>query len=78
MKLSELEINKMAVIENINCDSELRRRFYSFGIIKGATIFIENISFAKNTMEINVEDTSIGLRVEEANFIEVTLKNTKE
>ena len=52
---------------------DLKQRFYSFGIIKGATDSVEAISLAKNTMEINVEDTSIGIRVEEAKTIEVEI-----
>jgi len=71
MKLSELELNQQAIIKKIECDNELKQRFYSFGIIKGATIEVEAMSLAKNTIEINTEDTSIGIRVEEANTIEV-------
>jgi len=71
MKLSDLQINKNAIIKRIECTNELKQRFYSFGIIKGATVFVEAISLAKNTMEINVEDTSIGIRFEEAKTIEV-------
>lgn len=74
MKLSDLNINQEAVVERIDCNDELKQRFYSFGIFKGSTVFVENISFARNTIEINVEDTSIALRVEEANSIEVTPK----
>ena len=74
MKLSDLNINQKAVVEKINCNDELKQRFYSFGIFKGTQVFVENISFARNTIEINVEDTSIALRVEEANSIEVTPK----
>jgi len=74
MKLSDLNINQKAVVDRIDCNDELKQRFYSFGIFKGATVFVENISFARNTIEINVEDTSIALRVEEANSIEVTPK----
>lgn len=74
MKLSDLNINQKAVVEKIDCNDELKQRFYSFGIFKGTIVFVENISFARNTIEINVEDTSIALRVEEANTIEVTPK----
>ncbi len=74
MKLSDLNINQEAVVDRIDCNDELKQRFYSFGIFKGSTVFVENISFARNTIEINVEDTSIALRVEEANSIEVTPK----
>lgn len=73
MKLSELKIGKEAIIKNIKCSDDLKQRFYSFGIIKGATIEVETFSLARNTIEINVEDTSIGIRVEEADTIEVEL-----
>lgn len=71
MKLSDLPKNRNAIITKIECSGDLKQRFYSFGIIKGSTVFVEAISLAKNTMEINIEDTSIGIRVEEANTIEV-------
>jgi len=71
MKLSDLKINQSSVITKISCNDELKKRFYSFGITKGATILVEAISLARNTIEVNVEDTSIGIRVEEADTIEV-------
>lgn len=73
MNLSDLKINQNAKVKKIDCNNELKQRFYSFGIIKGADIFIQNISLARNTIEIVVEDTSIALRVEEAKSIEVEL-----
>ena len=73
MLLSDLKKNQKAIIKKIDANSELRQRFYSFGIVKGSTLEVENISLAKNTLEINIEDTSIGLRVEEASKIEVEL-----
>jgi ferrous iron transport protein A len=71
MNLSELKINQKAKVFKIECENELKQRFYSFGIVKGANIYVENISLAKNTIEINVEDTSIALRMEEAKTIAV-------
>jgi ferrous iron transport protein A len=71
MKLSDLKVEQKAIIKKISCSDELKQRFYSFGIIKGATVEIEAISLKKNTIEILVEDTSIGIRVEEAKTIEV-------
>ncbi|RLA83143.1 MAG: ferrous iron transport protein A [Epsilonproteobacteria bacterium] len=73
MKLSEIPLNKNAKIIKVECSDDLKQRFYSFGIIKGATVCVETVSLAKNTMEINVEDTSIGIRVEEAKTIEVEM-----
>jgi len=71
MNLSDLQKNETAIIKKIDCSSELKQRFYSFGIIKGATAKIETISLAKNTIEIIVEDTSIAIRIDEAKTIEV-------
>lgn len=71
MNLSQLEKNQKAIIKKVNTLGDLKQRFYSFGILKGATIEVENISLTKNTIEINIEDTSIALRVEEASTIEV-------
>jgi len=71
MKLSDLDKNTTAVIRKIECNDELKKRFYSFGIIKGAEVFVENSSLTKNTIEINIENTSIALRFDEANTIEV-------
>ena len=71
MKLSDLKLNQSAIIVNVTCANELKKRFYSFGIIKGATVTVEAISLTKNTIEINVEDTSIGIRINEAKTIEI-------
>jgi len=71
MYLSDLKINQEATIINISSNEELKQRFYSFGINKGSIVKVEAISPTKNTLEINVEDTFIALRVEEAKTIEV-------
>ncbi len=75
MKLSDLQQNQIARITHLSCDLELKQRFYSFGINKNSQLIVENISFSKNTIEINVEDTFIALRMEEAKCIEVELIN---
>ena len=73
MKLSQLPKDTEAVIVSIDANEDLKQRFYSFGIVKGAHIFVERVSLAKNTIEVNVEDTDIGLRVVEADTIMVEL-----
>jgi ferrous iron transport protein A len=73
LKLNELNKNDNAIIKNIEADNELRNRFYSFGIIKNAQILVENVSLTKNVIEIDIEDTSIGLRLDEAKCIEVEI-----
>ncbi|MBI3874086.1 MAG: ferrous iron transport protein A [Arcobacter sp.] len=73
MKLSDLKTNQTAIIKNIACELDLKKRFYSFGIVRNSIITIENLSFAKNTIGINVDGTLIALRLEEASNIEVEL-----
>ena len=73
-KLSQLETKQTAIITKIVCNNELKQRFYSFGIIKGANVVIEEVSLAKNTIALVVDDTSVALRLEEARTIEVELK----
>jgi len=73
MKLSDLKINQKAIIVKLNAKDELKHRFYSFGIIKGAMITVQKISLAKNTMALVVDDTNIALRIDEAKDIEVKL-----
>ena len=75
-KLSQLEVNQTAVITKIICNDELKQRFYSFGIIRGANITIKEVSLSKNTIALVVDDTSVALRLEEAKNIEVKLIET--
>lgn len=72
MSLNELTVGDKALIEKIECDKNLRNRFYSFGIVKGANLSVEAITLAKSTMEICVNKTKIALRMSEAERIGVS------
>jgi Fe2+ transport system protein FeoA len=71
MKLSELHIGDYAVIMKIETDEELKGRLFSFGLARGSEFSIEACSFRKQTIEIMIDDTLIGLRSEEASKIRV-------
>lgn len=71
MKLSELHKGDHAVILKIETEASLKDRLTSFGIARGTELSIEECSIGKQTMEILVDDTLIGLRAEEASNIEV-------
>ena len=71
MYLSDLPLHQKGKIINFECSAELKQRFYSFGIMKNVIVFVENISFSKNTIEIDVDETLIGLRLDEARTIEI-------
>ena len=73
MKLSELHKGERAIITNIGNDEALKGRLFSFGIAKGTSISIEACSLGRQTLEIMADDTLIGLRMSEAQKIEVKM-----
>jgi len=74
VKLSELNKGDHAIITNIGNDEALKGRLFSFGITKGAAISIEACSLGRQTVEILADDTLIGLRMSEAQKIEVEMQ----
>jgi len=73
MKLSDLHKNDKALIVNIGTDEALKSRLFSFGIARGTQISIEACSLGRQTVEIMADDTLIGLRMTEAEKIEVEM-----
>ncbi|AXX95804.1 MULTISPECIES: FeoA family protein [Arcobacter] len=71
MTLDELKLHESGQIVAINCDSILRNRLYSFGIVKGAIVTIEGLTLTKSTIEIKINQSKIALRLSEASKIEV-------
>ena len=71
MTLDQLKIKQKATISSINCDEVLKNRLYSFGIVKGATITVEETTLTKSTIEIKINQSKIALRLQEASKIEV-------
>jgi len=69
MTLDKLAKNQEAIITKLNCNDELKQRFYSFGLIEGATIHIEHCAIGKKTIEVVVDNTAIAIRNEEAQQI---------
>ena len=71
MKLSQLHKGDRALIKKVDTDEVLKRRLASFGVVRGSELTIEACSMGKQTIEILVDDTLIGLRRDEAEKIEV-------
>lgn len=66
MTLDSLKKGMSAIIVNVEAERELKNRFNSFGVVKGATVFVEQKTFAKQTIEIRINHTRIALRASEA------------
>ena len=71
MLLSELEKGECARIISVCANDALKQRLHSFGINKGGSITVEEITLAKNTIEISIQRTRVALRISEASEIEV-------
>ena len=71
MNLSELQKGECGKITKITSDSVLKSRFNSFGITKGAIVYVIEQTLSKNTIEIKLHSTKIALRINEAKTIEV-------
>lgn len=71
MNLSELHKGECGIITKVSAEQVLKSRLNSFGITKGARIYIIEQTMSKNTIEIRLHSTKIALRINEAKTIEV-------
>ena len=71
MSLNDLELEQIAKIKNINCNNILKNRLYSLWITKGALIKVEKKTLTNSTLKININDSKIAIRANEAAQIEV-------
>jgi len=69
MTLDELGINKCAVILNLNCKGDLRRRLLDLGLVNGTTIKASFKNPIGNPVAYEVRGTTIALRKEDSKLI---------
>ncbi len=74
MVLSELHKGDKAEILKLDAEKALRDRFASFGVMPGEEVTVKECSLAKQTIEIEVGFTTVALRKEEADKIEVKIQ----
>ena len=71
MTLDKLNIGESAIIKAVNCENALKNRFYSFGMVKGSKVHVEEVTLTKSTMEIRINTTKVAIRLSEAKKIEI-------
>ncbi len=71
MTLDKLSKGESAIITAFHANRELKNRFNSFGLVKGARISVEERSLGKKTIRVRINKTRIALRSAEAEKIEV-------
>lgn len=60
-----------------NCKSEVRQRLLDLGFVRGAEIYIHNISPLKDPIAYSIHDTIISLRNEDANKVLIEIIDKK-
>lgn len=72
MNLSELPLNMIGIIDNLNCNGNIRRRLLDLGLIKGTKIVPVFRSPSGDPVAYEIRKTLIALRKEDSELI--TLK----
>lgn len=77
--LSNLKLGEGAVICGIlvNCDNIIRQRLLDLGFVKGAKVFVQNISPLGDPVAYCIHETLIALRREDAQFVQI-IKDKKQ
>lgn len=73
MKLSELCLNQIGIVEDINCDENIKRRLLDIGLVKGTNIVPVLQSPSKDPRAFEIRGTIIAIRREDTEKIEVKL-----
>ncbi|QCT94078.1 ferrous iron transport protein A [Caminibacter mediatlanticus TB-2] len=73
MRLNELKIGDIGVIQKIYAKEPLKSKLLSMGFARGEKVKVLKHTLAKNTFDIEVCNTNIALREEEAKEIEVVI-----
>jgi len=71
MNLTDIRKGQSAKIIKINADKALKDRLTSFGVMRGEELTVKGCSIAKQTMEIEIGNTLLALRANEASKIEI-------
>jgi Fe2+ transport system protein FeoA len=73
MTLDKLDIDKSAIIINLNCKGDLKRRLLDLGLVNGTTITTVFKSPIGNPIAYEVRGTTIALRKEDSRMINCCL-----
>lgn len=71
INLSQLELNKIGVIEDIKCEETIKRRLLDMGLVKGTKIVPVLTSPSKDPRAFEVRGTIIAIRQEDAVKIDI-------
>ena len=73
MTLNQLKKGETATVLEVNAERELKNRFNSYGLVKGARVTAEASTMGSSTIKIRINKTKIALRSSEAEKIKIEL-----
>lgn len=73
--LSDLDMDKKGYIEEIDCESGIKRRLLDLGLVKGTVIFPVLISPSGDPKAFLVRGSTIAIRKEDTKRIKIRLEN---
>ena len=74
MTLDKLDIDKCAIIINLNCKGDLRRRLLDLGLVHGTNIKTSFKNPIGNPIAYEIRGSTIALRKEDSKLINIKLK----
>ena len=69
MNLNELPLNTVGIIDELNCNGNIRRRLLDLGLVKGTKITPVFKSPSGDPTAFEIRKTLIALRKEDSKFI---------
>ncbi len=73
MKLSELEKGQRAIVESVDLEDDIKKRFSSMGLSRGIILRVCRRTFGSDSLHVKLDCSScIALSKKEAKHIEVT------
>lgn len=71
MTLYELPLNKIGIVDNLNCNGNIRRRLLDLGLVKGTKIIPVLKSPSGDPTAFEIRKTLIALRKEDSSLIDL-------
>ena len=74
--LNQLPLNEEGIIKDVKCEGNIKRRLLDLGLVKGTNIIPVLVSPSKDPRAFSVRGSTIAIRREDAENIEILFTNT--
>ncbi len=74
-KLNEFKIGEKGIIKIVDGEGKIRRRLFDMGVTPGAEVELIKKAPLGDPLEVKIRGYSLTLRKDEANFVEMEVKD---